>query len=157
MKNSASYIFLFFLSLVFLACDKNRVFEQNITVEGGSWAMDNMATFEFEITDTLAEYNILINIRNRNDYPYNNIYLFLQLTAPDGKKATDTLNCLLADEKGRFLGKSAGNLWDNRIPYKWGVKFPMPGKYKVNYIQAMRHEKLEAITDVGLRIEKNSK
>jgi len=51
------------------SCDKNRVFEQNITVEGGAWAMDNIAVFNFEIADTTAEYNILINIRNRSDYP----------------------------------------------------------------------------------------
>jgi gliding motility-associated lipoprotein GldH len=156
LKNRFIYIILT-IALFHFSCDKNRVFEQNITVEGGSWAMDNIAVFNFEIADTSAEYNILINLRNRSDYPYSNIYLFLQLIAPDGKTASDTLNCLLADEKGQWLGKSAGNIWDNRIPYKWGVKFPMQGNYQIKYMQAMRHEKLEAITDVGLRVEKNIK
>lgn len=149
-------LFLGLLMASLYSCDKNRVFEKHTEVEGGNWSMDNMATFTFAITDTNELYNMLIYIRNRGDYPYRNLYLFLKLTAPNGLTSTDTINCLLADEKGRWLGKSAGSLWENKIPYKWGVQFPVSGTYTMNYVQAMRHEKLSAITDVGLRIEKHT-
>jgi gliding motility-associated lipoprotein GldH len=67
----------------------------------------------------------------------------------------DTVNCKLADNSGKWLGKGIGDLWDLQIPYIGGFKFAQKGKYTVSLEQAMRVENgLEGITDVGLRVEK---
>jgi len=142
------------MALVLLsACDKNRIFEENKSLSGG-WKWNEPVEFAVSIPDTLTPVNAFINIRNTSAYRYANIYLFLTTTFPNGKQSKDTLNCLLADERGKWLGKGAGDLLDNQIPIKHNVYFNQKGTYKFKLEQAMRVDPLEGITDVGLRIEK---
>jgi len=86
---------------------------------------------------------------------YSNLYLFVTIKGPDGNKQRDTVNCMLADKRGQWLGKGIGDLWDLKIPYIGDFKFAQEGKYTVSFEQAMRVKNgLKGITDVGLRVEK---
>ncbi len=76
------------------------------------------------------------------------------MQGPNGGILQDTVNCILADNRGKWLGKGVGDLWDLRIPYVGGFKFAQSGKYTVSLEQAMRvNNGLNGITDVGLRVE----
>jgi len=144
----------FFLFLGLFSCDKNIVFEEYIEVENTNWQKENIASFEFMATDTIIPHNLYINIRNTGGYSYSNIYLFVTMQGPNGGLLKDTVNCILADSRGKWLGKGIGDLWDLRIPYIGGFKFAQSGKYIVSLEQAMRVENgLKGITDVGLRVE----
>lgn len=141
------------LVLLLSACDKNRVFEENKAIEGASWKTTDPVEFEVNIPDT-STFNAYLNIRNTSAYKFANIYVFMTTTFPDGKEAKDTLNCLLADERGKWLGKGAGDMLDNQILIKKNVFFSKPGKYKFKFEHGMRNDPLADITDVGFRIEK---
>lgn len=147
---------LFILSLVLLltACESNKVYEESIEVKGGEWERKEVAKFEFEIKDSTQQYNLFVNLRNSGDYPYRNLYLFITLESPTGKYAKDTLECVLADKTGRWLGKGFGDVWSHKVLYKKGVLFRKKGKFKVRIEQAMRKEKLPAILDVGFTVER---
>jgi gliding motility-associated lipoprotein GldH len=140
------------LSLV--SCDANRVFEKNLALEDANWDRNQIARFEVEITDTLAYYNLYVNIRNSGQYPYRNVYLFTQIKNPFGQFARDTAEFELADPKGNWYGKGIGDLWENQFPYKQSVMFPRKGTYILELEQAMRDKELKYITDVGIRVEK---
>lgn len=141
-------------ALVFLAaCDKNRLFEENKSIEGG-WKWAEPVEFAVAIPDTVTPYNVYINIRNTSAYRFANLYLYLTTTFPNGKQSKDTLNCLLADERGKWLGKGAGDLLDNQILIKHNVYFNSKGTYKFKLEQIMRVDPLTEITDVGMRFEK---
>ena len=60
----------------------------------------------------------------------------------------------MADEKGKWLGTGVGDLYDNQIPFKRNVRFPLAGIYHFEIEQGMRLETTPLILDVGLRIEK---
>ncbi len=136
------------------ACDANRVYEKNITIPDNIWNKDNVLTFDVDINDTISTHNIYVNIRNASHYQYSNLYLFINTTAPSGASIRDTFECILADESGKWLGSGLGDLWDNQIPFKGNVRFPLSGVYRFDMVQAMRGEKLPFIMDAGLRIEK---
>ena len=68
------------------------------------WEADEEATFEWQVTDTLARYDFFIDLRHDQRYPFSNIYLFVDFTFPNGRTLRDTLACDLADERGRWLG-----------------------------------------------------
>jgi gliding motility-associated lipoprotein GldH len=141
VKISLTILFVFSL----FSCDSNKVYEEYIEVENGVWKREN----------TISAHNIYINIRNRGDYANSNLYLFLTLQGPDGSLLKDTVNCILADNRGKWLGTGIGDLWDLRIPYIGGFKFAQSGNYIISYEQAMRVENgLDGITDVGVRVEK---
>jgi len=150
-KNIWVLTILFF---ILVSCDSRRVFEENIAIENGKWNANKKMCFEVPILDTSSAYNVYINIRNEMDYPYSNLYLFLKTKFPDGRIAMDTLECLLADLDGRWLGSGIGSVKFNQFLLQKGVYFREKGRYRFEVEQAMRVGELKGIKDIGLRIEK---
>jgi gliding motility-associated lipoprotein GldH len=107
-----------------------------------------------DITDTINPCNVYINVRNASDYPFSNLFLFLETRYPNGAFSKDTLECVLADGSGKWLGSGSGDIWDNQILFKKNVVFKQKGKYYFNLEQAMRLQNLPQILDIGLRVER---
>lgn len=148
------FIALFLLPTLLSACDSKRIFEQNKEISGGAWNTASKLSFEVTLTDTVTPANVYINVRNGSDYPYSNLYLFVNTRYPNGAVSRDTVNCQLQNEKGEWMGDGLGDLWDNRILFKPNVVFKQSGKYIFELEQAMRIDKLPMIVDAGIRIEK---
>lgn len=141
------------LSLV--SCNSNVIYSKYIKLPDNDWAKDNKLTYEVDIADNTISYDVYLAVRHADSYPYNNLFVFLNTTYPDAKSTTDTLECILANEKGEWKGEGAGDIWDNKIPLKKGVKFPQTGKYTFTFEQAMRNDPLPLIMDFGIVIEKS--
>lgn len=152
IKNNRAALIIFSLFLI-ISCDPGRVYEKNIKIPDGVWEYNNPVLFEVAISDTITSYNLYINVRNSGMYPMQNLYMFITTTAPSGHSVKDTIQIMLADNKGKWLGKGLGDIWDLQRPYKKNVRFAQTGKYMFKFEQAMRVEKLPFILDVGLRIE----
>ena len=138
----------------FSSCDDNRMYDENRDIKDGVWDINNHLTFDFDVPDTTTKYNFYLNIRNTDDYPYSNIYVFFKTTYPNGKMGNDTVEFPLADETGRWYGKGQGDVHDCRLVFRQGVRFPLSGKYHMEIIQAMRMEQLPGVMNAGIRIEK---
>jgi gliding motility-associated lipoprotein GldH len=150
------YSYLIFLALIITtaSCDSNRIFEQNIDFVGETWHKDSILTFDVQINDSNAIYNVYINNRINGQYKYNNMYLFVTTQLPYNHILRDTLECILAEADGKWLGKGFGNIWSNKIPYRKNVKFPYSGNYAFKLEQAMRDDELKHVSSAGIRIEK---
>lgn len=147
-------LFILLMLLVFSACDPNQVYENNVEISDYSWHKDSVIKFEVDIQDTINPHNIYLNVRNTSRYKMQNLFLFVNTTAPSGFALSDTFECYLADERGKWTGSGWGDIYDNQFIYKKNIRFPVSGIYTFEYIQAMRTDKLEYISDIGLRIEK---
>ena len=145
---------LFACLLLLSSCDSNRIFEENKDIPETGWDSSNVVKFAVDIKDPATAANFYINVRNADGYPYSNLFLFIKTKFPNGKQSNDTLECLLADEKGKWIGKGIGDIYDNQIPFKRNVRFPMAGTYTFEIEQGMRSTSIPLIMDVGLRIEK---
>lgn len=153
-------IFLFAALLLFCSCDKKRVFDEYKEFDG-TWNKDSIVSFEFEQQDTVKLYNMFINIRNNNDYPFSNLYLIVEMQEP-GTDVTqvDTLEYQMAEADGTLLGEGMTDIKESKLWYKEKQRFLTPGKYKVNIQQAVREagqvpgvQELEGVMEVGFRIE----
>lgn len=147
-------IFLLCCLALFYSCDSNRLFEENKKIKNNEWDQNASLEFSAVIPDTIQSYNVYINVRNAGFYRFSNLYLFVNTFFPGGQIQRDTLECILAAPDGRWLGDGLGDIWDNRILFKDGVRFPQAGEYRFELIQAMRINPLPGIMDVGIRIEK---
>ena len=95
-------------------------------------------------------------MRNNNEYPYANLRIFA--TIKDAKKKNkknkiDTLNYILAEPNGMWLGKGFGETKEILFQYKKGYKFPKNGIYTIEIQHAMRDSHLKGIEDFGIKIE----
>jgi gliding motility-associated lipoprotein GldH len=157
MKINNSILFLL-VTFLFFSCDKKRVFDEYKTL-GGSWNKDSVVSFDLPVLDSTKRYNLFVNLRANNDYPFNNLFLIVSLEMPNGYTKVDTLEYQMANPDGEILGNGFTDLKESKLFYKEKVRFR--GKYKVNIKQSLREsgkiqgtKNLEGITDVGFRIEK---
>ncbi len=138
-----------------VSCDDQVVFEENKAIENGNWKNTDNVHFQFNITDTVSFHDFFINVRNGEEYPYCNVYLFMEMEFPNAKRSIDTINCYLADPTGKWLGTGIGKLYDQRFRIRNRKQFPLAGRYTVTIRQGMRAPELEGIYDVGFRISKS--
>lgn len=122
---------------------------------GDGWTATEKVSYIVDIKDSLSPFNFYINVRNSIDYNYSNLFFFIKTTFPDGRFARDTVNVWLADPKGNWLGSGIGKYRDNKILFKQHGRFPMNGRYRFEFEQAMREKQLNGITSIGIRIEKS--
>ena len=148
---SCSFILLLIVSLA--SCDRKRVFESYRELDEKGWHKDSVVVFNAQLTDTIKNHNLYVNIRNKGTYPYSNLWLFLTIQSPDGTSKTDTVEFTLAEPSGKWKGSGIGGLHDNQIPYKSSVYFPHKGEYVFSLKQGMRDNVLPGIRDIGVRIE----
>jgi gliding motility-associated lipoprotein GldH len=76
MKIKFLLILLCFLFLI--SCDKKRVFDNYKSV-GNEWNKDSIVRFDLPELNPKEKYNLFLNLRNNNDYPFNNIFLIVSL------------------------------------------------------------------------------
>lgn len=143
--------------LLVSSCGTPPVFEYYKTMKSETWEVNDTVKTSFSINDTLQPYNFFLNLRNNNSYNYSNLYVFVDTEFPNGKKLTDTVECVLAYPDGRWIGSGFGNVYDNRIMYKYRKRFPLMGEYQIKITHAMREEVLAGILDVGFRLDKTVK
>jgi gliding motility-associated lipoprotein GldH len=151
---SVRLILIFFPFLVFIivSCDSKTVFDHTKSFTDDVWKSDEIVRFDVELQDTVNIHKFYLNLRHRTSYRYSNIFLFINTTFPDGKEARDTVECILAEPSGKWLGKGISNTRDNQILLRRGLRFPQQGNYIFELEQAMRDPELEGIMDIGLRI-----
>ena len=154
IKNSG---ILLLAGILLFSCDKKRVFDEYKSV-GSAWHKDSIVTFDLPVLDSTKRYDLFVNLRDNNNYPFNNLFLIVALEMPNGFTKVDTLEYQMANPDGTLLGEGFSDIKESKLYFKEGVKFR--GKYKVHIKQAVREsgkipgvQALEGITDVGFRIE----
>ena len=145
---------ILFIALLFSGCDRDKFFDESLSLPHNKWPQDEALSFTIPVEDTLSGYNFYINVRNSTSYNYNNIYFFLTTEYPGGGYSQDTIECLLAAKDGSWLGKGTGSYRDNRIHIRDNIIFPRKGVYTLRLRQAMREDELEGISEAGIRLEK---
>jgi gliding motility-associated lipoprotein GldH len=136
-----------------VACANPAIFEENIDLPNYQWLKNRPVHITVPAPDTSDTYSIILNIRNNDDYPYRNIYLFVHAVSTTGDTVRDTVQYELADSHGNWLGKH-GSYWiDHRLLYRSQVMFTGTGNYEFNIYHGMRADTLKGIGAVGIRIE----
>ncbi|MCM1034226.1 MAG: gliding motility lipoprotein GldH [Paludibacter sp.] len=139
-------LLLVFPLLCCVACEQRTVYSEIRSLPLSGWNADSVLHYEFEITDTATCYNVLFYVRHTQQYPYQNMWLFVN--------ENDTIEFYLADQRGRWLGNGWGNLREMPVLYKHKLCFPHSGTYSYDIRQGMREECLYGINDVGIKVEK---
>lgn len=139
------------------ACTSKPIFESELDIKNAEWNLHNRASFSVDITDTLYSHDIYVSIENSDEYYYSNLYMFTQIQMPNKKVIIDTLELILADERGDFTGKRSVNGYTSIFSFKQNIRFPVTGNYVFKFEQAMRcdeTENLGGILKVGMQIIK---
>jgi len=156
-----NYLVLLIAVITFVSCDSKHVLDEYKTIPN-AWKRDAIIDFNFKAPDTIASYDLFINVRNNNSYEFSNLFLIVDLTSPSNNKVIDTLEYEMTTPRGEWLGTGFSEIKENKLWYKEQFHFEEEGEYNLNIIHAIRKNgarngivELKGITEVGFRIEKN--
>ncbi len=153
-RNKQIWILLSLMSLLLVACNNDIIYDKQKEISNTEWNFDDVKKFNINIEDTLEYVDFYIIIRNTIDYKYANLFLFLTTMTPNNDVSHDTLQFLLADMEGKWLGDGTGNFRENVFLFQHGIQFSQKGTYSFEFTQAMRDTNLIGVSDIGIRIEK---
>lgn len=155
MRHTAIGCLIATAMLVLAGCGRKVLYADSMRVDEKGWDMSEKCYFDVEAEDTLASWNFFVDVRNACDYPYSNLFLFVETTYPDGSLSRDTLECPLAAPDGSWLGKQSGHYVSNRYYLRKGVRFPLRGEYRFAVGHGMRDTVLAGVKNIGLKIERD--
>jgi len=136
---------------------KMDAYEKNQEIPGHQWSYQYKPVFEVTIKpeDTAYLYNIYVNVRHQDAYPYSNIWVLVNTQLPgDSSLQPRRVELPLADAAGKWLGSGLDDIYEHRIPIQQQAILNKPGTYRFTFEQNMRQNPLPYVMNVGLRIEK---
>ncbi|SRR5690606_1163348 len=154
MKKFVYIFFVWFTFFFTLSCEYDAFYEQNEAITSRSWTYQDIPEFPVHIVDKNAKYDIFINLRHGSDYDFSNIFVLLHQKGPQLADTTYREEIPLAQLDGRWLGRSAGGLYEVQYLAHPDFVFPDTGIYTFGIEQNMRQNPLTDISDVGIKLIK---
>lgn len=152
LRNSLSCLFA---ACVAVACNnENTVYHSYQSLPDEGWGKSDTLSFFLPVTDSIPPtLRIFAEVRNRIDYPYHDLHLFISRNMPDSTVwHTDTIAISLTDDDGRWTGKGWGSVYQAET-FVQSVRPLHPGNYTIKVMSGMKDIKLKGINDIGIRIE----
>ena len=156
-KNKTSLLkslILLFIASLYTACDEQTVYHsfQSLPTEG--WQRNDTLFFNVSVADSATLYNVSVEVRNRNNYPYQNLPLLIYYDSPEVPNIKrDTLELRLADNAGIWLGDGWGGLYQSTLPAGF-IRIGKAGEYRFKIIHLLPDEVLPGINDVGIKLKR---
>lgn len=146
------------LSLLLTQCKQIDLYERTVDIPKHAWKSDFTPTFSFTIKDTTSLYGASLILRHTDAYPYNNIWLSIQVEAPDTLYVFRTEQRLGSNEQG-WLGTGLNDVYEHRLSLNTalenaGVSFRRAGVYTFRLTQLMREDPLPHVLQAGIRVER---
>lgn len=154
-NHSINGIIAFLFCFFFSSCEQQAIYHQYQAIENLSWEKNREYYFTFQVDDNTIPYDITFEIRNSSLYPYQNLWLFYNEERPIGPMVRDTMECMLADEFGKWYGNGI-SLFQTSFPVRTNYMFPDKGRYTFSFRQGMRNDTLLGIQEIGLKVEKTA-
>lgn len=146
-------LLLTLISILLTTCQRGVVFDEFKSLSTQGWNADSALQFMPVLTDTLGEYQMHIVLRHTERYPYQNLWLFVDVKRDSTLLRRDTIESFLANERGEWYGSGMSKY---TLPLLYLEHIALQeGEYTLVVQQGMRDEILRGITDVGVKIVKN--
>ena len=145
---------IFIFAAIFISCNNNIVFDDYKTFENQTWNTDSIIIWDYAVIDTISQNQLVIKVRHTTDYEFQNLFLFVKA------EKTDTLELLLANKEGKWLGKGIGDVREVEFVYVKDKVFAKKGELTFEIEQAMRYGEFEKtqhlnnIKAIGVSIQK---
>lgn len=148
------FIAVLSMSLFFISCDENRVYEQNEDFTLHEWKYEDVKVFDVAIDDTTPK-TVFVNFRHTYFFSNRNVLMNLEVKFPNDSIYKTPLNILLSEPNGMWHSECSGDICDFKYPIKefTNYSFPEVGTYIFSLTQDMRVNPLPNVMAVGLRVE----
>lgn len=116
------------------------------------WAYPEAMNFTLEHSDSIARGQLYLTVRHTADYLFSNLWAEVKRVNADSVVTADTVNIMLADSYGNWLGTGSGVWKQTEVPVGDIYRHRSGGIVTVRHI--MRVDTLRGIDLVGVKFVK---
>jgi gliding motility-associated lipoprotein GldH len=138
-------------SFIFVSCGNGVMYQKYVDYSDKGMSMADTVDFDFVVENPNEKFNLILNLEYLKTYPYQNVFFFVDILGPEDLYYRDTIECILANPSGKWLGDVSGELVNQDLMYRYNTYFPAKGAYKIKVQHAMRDSVLVAMR--SFRIE----
>jgi len=142
------------LCLFLLACNTDTLRVEK-KFENQQWLYADSIVLHPEITDTLAQYRLNLNLNLNEQYPFSNIYIQQKLSSPDDSlfEYIQTFEILNPDGTWKIKPDIFGTA-SIQLPLIPLFKFQKTGFWNITIKQFMREDTLKGVENACIKLEK---
>ncbi|MBD5259728.1 MAG: gliding motility lipoprotein GldH [Bacteroides sp.] len=134
------------------ACRGNDEFSRFVEIDRAAWGYGDTVTVVVSHLDSLPSKKLSVGVVHNDDFPYQNLWVEVSYTDSIGKLYRDSVNLQLADEFGRWQGKSLAG--SHQYEATLSHAFPLADSTRVNLRHIMRVDTVRGIERVGLTVSR---
>ncbi len=132
------------------SCRGSDEFSRFVDLDKSSWAYDDTLTICVTDLDSLPSKRLAVAVVHTDDFPYRNLWIEVSYRDSLGKLYRDSVSVEMADEFGRWRGKSIGG--SHQCEASFPHAFPIPDSTRVSLRHIMRVDTVRGIDKVGLTV-----
>ncbi len=142
------------LFCMLVSCNQGEVYYKFSPIPKNEWGKNQEICFLLDSTSFIANKNYAISVELTHNvgYQYKNLFLVLEHTLQDSIPARDTIEFVLVDDHGKWLGAGNGPTRQLSQLYKANMKIDTALHNEITIRHAMQNLKLKGIEKIGLKI-----
>jgi len=144
---------LFVVLVIFLfSCDDASFYTKSYSFNNNTWERSVKPKFIVEIKDTKHLYDFIVTLRTSTSYKYNNLWIFLNTTPPNGLSVREPFEIKTCYPDGSWIGKKTGSIVEHTLIFK-RRKVPSRGKYKFVLEQGITEKLIDEVVDISFEVK----
>ena len=152
MKTNISFVSIIIIGLC--SCGKTTIFEKYEKFDNATWSKNKMISFDVPVSNINKTYNIYITVRHSEIYPFNNLFVGVDIYTPSGDKRSKDYYLEIRNEDRSFKGDVLGDIWDLKQMIMKNASFTKAGVHKFTISNLMQYPELPDIMEIGLIVER---
>ena len=118
-----------------------------------SWDFKDSLVVNFQVSDDGRARQLSFFFRNNLEYPYRNIFLFVELSYENQIILKDTVEYYITNPYGQWLGSGFGKNRDNYFLFKDQLILEKSGNYSLLVNHGMRNNPLVCSNQFGFKLK----
>ncbi len=147
---------LFIICFLVVSCKNVVMYRSYHHMPSAGWSKGDTLLFDLSVNDSITNdstpghYNMELLVRNRTDYRYQHLSLFVQHNFPDTTVwKTDTMRFVIADKNGQWQGKGISGLYELSKPLA-EADLSRPHHFTLKVVSLMNDSILLGLNDIGV-------
>lgn len=145
-------VYIVCMLMLLCSCNNRTVYTDFHSLPAGGWHQDSVLSYSISEADSSSVYEVLLLLRHTDTYGYQNLWLFVDEYVDSVLIHQDTIEAMLADEYGRWLGRGR-HRYELPLLYDDSYYFSSSHTHTFRIRQGMRTDCLQGITEVGMIIQ----
>ena len=146
-----SLLFVVLVTFLF-SCDDASFYTKSYSFNNNTWQRSVKPKFIVEIKDTKHLYDFIVTLRTSTSYKYNNLWIFLNTTPPNGLSVREPFEIKTCYPDGSWIGKKTGSIVEHTLIFK-RRKVTSRGKYKFILEQGITEKLIDEVVDISFEVK----